>query len=520
MERIKSFGVDFFNSAKVNGHAAILLARFFANSRFVVFQEVFLALAGIVFVNPPNPPDSVSNKDMMGGFGQLYKGKPATKIPPLDLIYAATVCKKSGIETKAIDCLADGLEESALLGQLAKANPKFLAFRTSTPTFLHDLSVAEKARGVLPDAKIVFFGPQASTFPGKFFECKSVDAIVMGEPDLVFARIAKKGFEKAEGVWFRKGGKIVKNAPAKPLEKLDELPFPDWSLVQFKNYYLGELVKNRTPFLTLLTSRGCPYGCIYCPYPVAQGLRWRFRSAESVLGELDYLSKNFGVKALLVRDAVFTLDRKRTEKICDGIIERKLDLVWRCETRVDALDDEIIAKMAKAGCIGINIGIESADEQVLKNVGRRIFSPQKAKEVVASCKRHGIEVFAFFIIGLPGETRQSVEKSVNFAIELNPEYCQFTIASPYPGTKLRRWAEENEFLENEEWNLVSGYSATMRNEKLSCVEIAKLRDYAYAKVHASLGAVAYRLKKRGPKQLPREAYNFLKYLHAVLVTRL
>ncbi len=474
----------------------------------------------IVFVNPPNPPGSVSNKDMMGGFGQVYKGRPLTKIPPLDLIYAATVCKNSGIDVAVVDCLAEDLEEGALVERLSLEKPKFVAFRTSTPTFLYDVSVGEKVERALPNAKIIFFGPQAAIFPGKFFESKSVDAIVMGEPDLVFAKIAKNGFAKAEGVWYRQGGRIVKNAPAAPLEKLDELPFPDWSLVPFQNYYLGELVRNRTPFLTMLTSRGCPYGCIYCPYPVAQGLRWRSRSAESVLGELDYLSKNFGVKAILVRDAVFTLDKARTEKICDGIIKRKLGLVWRCETRVDALDEGLIAKMAEAGCVGINLGIESADEAVLKKVGRRIFSPQKAKEVVAACKKHGIEVFAFFIIGLPGETRESVEKTVNFALELDPEYSQFTVASPYPGTKLRRWAEENAFLENEEWNLVSGYSATMRNEKLSRREIEKLRDYAAAKVHASPGAVAFRLKKRGLKQLPREAFNFLKYLHAILVTRL
>ncbi len=500
--------------------AAVRLAFFIAPKSG--FQQASGKMAKIIFINPPNPPESVSNKDMMGGFGQIYKGKPATKIPPLDLIYAATVCKKAGIATEAIDCLASGLGENALIQKLSatKPAPEFVAFRTSTPTFLYDLSVAEKTAKALPGAKIVFFGPQATIFPEKFFECDAVDAIVTSEPDWVFAKIVKHGFAKAEGVWYRKGKEVVRNPPAAPIEKLDELPYPDWTLVPYKEYYLGELVRNRTPFLTMLTSRGCPYGCVYCPYPVAQGLRWRFRSAENVVGELDFVAKKLGAKAVLFRDAVFTLDRKRTEKICDEMISRKLDLVWRCETRVDALDDALIEKMARAGCVGVNIGIESADEQVLKNVGRRIFTPEKAKEVVAACKRNKIEVFAFFIIGLPGETRKSVEKTVHFAKELNPEYCQFTVASPYPGTKLRKWAEDNAFLESEEWNLVSGYSATMRNETLSRERIAKLRDYAAASVHAAPKAIAFRVKKRGLMQLPREAFNVAKYLHAYLVARL
>lgn len=474
----------------------------------------------ILFINPPNPPEKISNKDMMGGFGQSYSGKAPTKIPALDLLYSATVCKKQGETVKVIDCLADDLNAQQLALKAKEFNPQLIAVRTSTPTIGFDLNVAEKIKHALPKAKIAFFGPHVSTFPEETIKHPAVDAIVIGEPDYAFASICKNGFGKTRGVWHKQKGKIGKTPAQPPIEALDDLPYPDWSLVPYEKYYLGEQVNNQQPFVTVLSSRGCPYGCIYCPYPVAQGLKWRSRSAKNVLGELEILVKKFKVKGILFRDAVFTLDKKRAAEIFEGIIERKLKFSFRCETRIDAVDEQLIELMAKAGCIGINFGIENGSESLLKKISRKTFSIEQAKKIVDACKKNKIAVFTFFIIGLPGETKQTAFQSVNLAKKLDPEYCQFTIASPYPGTKLHKWASEMGFIENQEWNMVNGYSATMRNEALTKKDMEKLHAYATYSLQMRPAQVLKRITTRGAIQIPKEAFKYLRLFQAWLVAKL
>jgi radical SAM superfamily enzyme YgiQ (UPF0313 family) len=284
----------------------------------------------------------------------------------------------------------------------------------------------------------------------------------------------------SRGVWYKERGRVVKNEPQPLIDDLDSLPFPAWELLPYHKYDGGETNRKGMPFLTILTSRGCPYGCYYCPYPVAQGRKWRARSSENVVEELEYLIKGLGAKTILFRDPEFTLDRKRTMEICEKIMERGLRFAWRCETRIDHLDEELIVLMGKAGCFGINLGIESVNEEVLMNLERRPFPLEKAIEIVNACKINDIEAYCFFIIGLPGDTKESINKMVDFAIKLKPPFVQFTVATPYPGTKLESWARERGYIQNNfTLEAITGSVPIMRNEHLTVKEIEKLRRMAY-----------------------------------------
>ena len=434
----------------------------------------------IAIVNPPNPPNAVSNKDTMGGLGQLYPSGAKHGLPPLDLPYSAAVLRSRGLPFQVIDCLGSRWELDELILCLTALHPGLVALRTSTPTFDWDMRVARIIK-MVTDSKVVMFGPHVSLFPEQALRQPFVDAVIVGEPEMTFLDLAQReGFIDCVGVWHKHDdGSIVKNGLRDPMDNLDALPFPAWDLLPYHAYDGIELMRNLKPFVTALTSRGCPYTCTYCPYPVTQGRKLRVRSPENVVNELEWLVNSLGVKAVLFRDPEFALHRDRVVGICEGILRRAVNVAWRCETRMEDLDEELISLMKKAGCIGINMGIESADEQVLRNVKRKAVPLSQAMKVVRACKERGIEAFCFFVLGLPGETKESALRTIDYAMNLKTAFLQFTVATPYPGTGLRAWAEGKGFIENESLTGMTGYEVALRNDYMTADEIRWLQWFAH-----------------------------------------
>ncbi len=432
----------------------------------------------ICLINPPSPPGTVSNKDTMGGFGQLYSTDSPIKMPPIDLVYIAALLRKEKVEFKVFECLGLNWELAHLSKKVKESKPDLIGIRTSTPTFGWDLKTANLLKGE-SNSKIVLFGPHVGIYSNEVLARPSIDGIILGEPEFTFLEIAKKGFENTEGVWFKRDGKIVKNKNRGFIEDLDSLPFPAWELLPYQEYDLEKYVRNIKPCTTVLASRGCPFGCDYCPYPVSQGKKWRTRSISNVIDELEYLEKKLGIKAVLFRDPEFSLERKRVVAFCNTMIERRLGIKWRCETRIDTLDEELISFFAKAGCIGINIGIESVDAEVLRRMNRKTVSPNKTFRIMDACKRNGIDVFVFFILGLPGETVESSLKTIKYAKRLNPPFVQFTVATPYKGTELYNWAKKNGYIDDLNMEQVTGFDVIMGNENITAEKLKDILDYAH-----------------------------------------
>jgi radical SAM superfamily enzyme YgiQ (UPF0313 family) len=432
----------------------------------------------ITLINPPNPPNAVSNKDTMGGLGQLYPSGAKQSFPPLDIPYTAALLKSKGVPVHVVECFGYDWELSELILHLQEQKPELCAIRTSTPTFRWDMRIARIIK-MVTNSKIVMFGPHVGLLPSQALAQPFVDAVVVAEPELAFLDIAERGeFNGCRGVWYREDGGVVRNEVGESIDDLDQLPFPAWDLMPYRAYDGGVLMRKLKPFVTVLTSRGCPHSCAYCPYPVTQGRRLRVRSPENVTAELEWLAKGLGVKAVLFRDPEFALQRDRVVGICEGILERGVQIAWRCETRMEDLDEGLITLMAKAGCIGINMGGESADEQVLRNAKRKVVDLGKAMTVVRACKKNQIEAFCFFIIGLPGDTIQSALRTIDYALKLRPAFVQFTVATPYPGTELRAWAESRGFIENDSLSAITGYETVMRNEHMTVEDIQWLQWFA------------------------------------------
>ena len=180
-----------------------------------------------------------------------------------------------------------------------------------------------------------------------------------------------------------------------------------------------------------------------------------------------------------MRKVIDGFGKERVVSICNGILEERIKIAWRCETRIQDLNEGLIALMAKAGCIGINMGLESASDSVLANMKRKVFDLKKAIRLIKSCKKHNVEINGFFIIGLPGETILTSLKTIYYALRLNPDFLQFTVATPYIGTGLRKWADERGYIEDYSLSSLTGSKSVMRNEKLSTFQIELIRKVAY-----------------------------------------
>jgi radical SAM superfamily enzyme YgiQ (UPF0313 family) len=397
----------------------------------------------------------------------------------LDLLYSASYLRGKNIPVQVLDCLGLNWELAELVLHLNRTKPELVAFRTSAPTVEWDIKVAEIIK-LSVQTKILFFGPYVSLCASEILERPSVDAVIIGEPEIPIYEAASKGeFRGCESVWYKDQGVVRRNPQGANMPDLDLFPFPAWDMVPYWSYNGVELMRNLKPFVTSATSRGCPHGCAYCPYPVTQGRKLRLRSTDNVVEELQWLYGVLGVKAVLFRDPEFAFHRDRVVEICEKILRRGIRLSWRCETRMEDLDQDLIPLMASAGCIGINMGVESTDIEVLQAMKRKPFPLDKAKRIIHTCRKHKIESFCFFILGLPRQTKDSALRTIRYALELNPNFLQFTVATPYPGTALREWAEKNTFIEESSAVAMTGYNVTMRNEYMTSDEIRHLQWIAH-----------------------------------------
>ena len=439
----------------------------------------------VILVNPPSPPGYVSNKDSMGGFGQLFP-IGATPFPPLDLIYLASYLAEKNCPVEVFECLAHELNKEQLVGKIASLSEaedgkwSLVIVRTSAPTLDWDLQICNEIKTRVEKICIGIYGPVVPEVLGRIQREACIEYIVKGDPDeTVEALLLGRDEAEISGLIYRKENEWIENASQPFIRELDKLPFPKWEMLPYEKYRLPKSsTSSETAFLPIWSSRGCPIGCHYCPYPVGQGLPWRYRTAENVIDEMEHLVNDLGIKYILFRDPMFSLNQKRVIQICEGIKKRGIKVKWRCETRIDFLKEETLTAMAEAGCEGINFGIESADVEIQEGVGRKPITPEQVLEHFRLCRKLGIKTFGFFIIGLPGDTTETILKTIKFAIEIKPHWVQFTASSPFIGTKLRDWAINQGLIEEDEYAYISSHEAIIGNENLSVDQVRALLHVA------------------------------------------
>lgn len=433
----------------------------------------------VLLLNPQPERDIVISRDHMGGFG--FEVKSTNMTPPLGLAYCASVMESIGIVVEILDAVALRWKPERVMHHIREKTYGLIAVNTATPSITDDLKMASFIKESIPEAYVVLLGPHVSLFSEEALaECKA-DAVVRGEPEYTLAELAGtlaqgRAVENILGLSIGADSNVT-HFDDRPFTKdLDSMPFPARHLLPMEKY--RSAVWGKKPFTTMLTSRGCFYGCIYCPYRIGHGTKWRARSPGKVVDEIEDCVKRFGVREILFRDPLFTADQKRAVEISELIVERGITVDWRCETRADLMGEETVESFSRAGCKGINFGIESGNSEILENVRRLPISAGHIRSLFHKCRQVGIETMAFFIIGLPGETEKTVAQTVQFAVEVNPDIVQFTAATPYPNTPYYDQLKQEGLL-TDDWSLYTSRAPVIGTDELDPRRLQELISNAY-----------------------------------------
>ena len=276
-----------------------------------------------------------------------------------------------------------------------------------------------------------------------------------------------------EGLTFRKDGKIIQTPNRPFIENLDEIPRPKYKFFDLEKY---KIYGKR--FLPIITSRGCPYQCSFCVTSRIFGRKFRARSPENIVDELEWLKKTHGADGISFYDDAFTLDRKRLIAICEQMIERKIGLPWGCQTRVDHVSKEILALMKKANCNEVSFGVESGCQRILDAVSKKTTVEQNEK-AIKWAKDEGLFVAVSAIIAYPGETRETVQQTMDLLRRMEPDDAYLCIATPYPGTELRSLVESSGWKISNDWSLYDTMNPVVENPNLPAEELKKLRREFY-----------------------------------------
>lgn len=371
--------------------------------------------------------------------------------PSLGLGYIAAVLLRDGHEVKYIDCSADQLTVGDMDRVLEDyKDMDFVGISATTPVINNGLAVAALVKKKNPNTKVIFGGVHPSIFPDEVLANENVDFVAIDEGEEIMSELVS-GRPPAEilGLCYKEAGRIIKN-PMRPLiADLDSLPPPAYHLMPIKKYYPTIGSVKRLPAMAIFATRGCPGRCTFC-YRTFHGVV-RKRSARNIIDEIKILQKNYGIREICFYDDTFTLFKDVVREFCDIIKNEKIDLTWTCFTRVDHVNEELLKIMKGAGCHLILFGVESGDENILLNIHKRI-SLDKVRDAVAAARRAGVETRASFMFGNQGETEETIKKTIDFAIKLDPDEVQFNIMTPYPGTEVFTWAKMNGYIKSFNWD--------------------------------------------------------------------
>lgn len=382
----------------------------------------------IGFLIPPPAKNII--RDYAGGIGfeKTKAKKDAYFLPPLDLIQLAS-CMRPDFQTFVIDAEAENITQTEIEKLLISHRPQAVIVKVSFPTFSSDISFIRSIKKIVT-VVIPKIETSDKEILASLLKNALVDFCLISECESNIKAILK-GTDK-KGTAYLAGDDLVVDKGYLPVGDLDSLPFPNRGLLQQVSYCYPKL----GICTTILTSRGCPYPCgYYCPYPLTQGKTWRSKSAERVIEEIKEIL-NSGINKILFRDAVFTLDVPRAHRICDLILKEKLAFTWWCETRADKLPTELIDKLSLAGCIGINIGVESGDPGLRYSLLKKGVSDELLLSVCQNAHKNNIKIAFLLMVGFPGEKRTSILKTAELLVNCKPDDIGINYPVNYPGTKL------------------------------------------------------------------------------------
>ncbi len=414
--------------------------------------------------------------------------------PPLGLGYLASVLRKEGFKVKIIDDAVEKLGLNKLLNKVK--NALIVGITSTTPTFNAALKYAQKIKNRFPEIFVVLGGVHVTFMPYDALKHEFVDAVCTGEGEYTLKEVAErvergKTLEGIKGLIYKEDGKIIDNGKREPVQDLDSLPFPAYDLMPLDRY---TVLGHRMEHFPMISSRGCPFGCRYCSSSLFMGRKFRARSAENVVDEVEWLVNEFKAQYIAFSDDTFTLNKRRVEEICREIVNRGIDVEWSCSSRVDTINRSILEKMKRAGCSAIYYGVESASPAILRYYKKKI-NLDMVEKAVKLTKKFGIMTICSFIIGSPYETKEDMKATLRFALKLDPDYAQFSILTPYPGTEIYEEAKEKGLLLSTNFDDYTAGKPVLRNLYMSPEEISRFLKYCYLRFYLRPKFILRELKR-------------------------
>jgi len=434
----------------------------------------------------------------------IYPEEDPSLVFPLGIGYLAAVLEQRGYEVHVIDCIAEkeeltkkedgtfhvGLTWSEIREKIAKINPDVVGISClCTADYINAVMVSGIVKEI-DDIPVIFGGAHATALPKETLQNKNVDYVILGEgeyslPALLESIGDKSALRRVDGIGFKENSKLNIKPITKYIEDLDSLPFPARHLFPMEKYLHTRRVHNyiakRQPVAQMITSRGCPLKCTFCAIHHIWGRKWRFRTPKNVVDEIEHLIREYCIREIHFEDDNISLNKKRMMEICDEIIKRKLDITWTAPNGmwVQTLDRELLKKMQDSGCYRVSLGIENGNQQFLTNVVKKNMNLEKVRTVVKKLKELKIKSTGFFMVGIPGETKETILETIKFAKSLDLDDAIFSIYVPYPGAELYDISISRGYLpSNIDYYRFKNKYATLSTEHISAKQVEYLRNRA------------------------------------------
>ena len=449
----------------------------------------------VVIANPPWPGEGYGTRSNI-----RWPHRRGDKVLtfPIYLAYAASILNKANINVIAIDAIEKEFDIDSFVNEIKRIDPKIVFLEISTPSIYSDLEIAEKLK-TSTNALISFMGPHATYFHKELIEnYRFIDFCIRNEfeytiRDLCLALKENKSFDEVLGITYRKDSKVIINKNRSVIENLDELPFPDRIQFKLENYQQAFYGGKKTALL--IASRGCPYNCTFCLWPdTLYGHKHRERSAKNIVDEIELLITDYGVDEIYFDDDSFTISKAQVLAICNELKSRNIGIPWLCMGRVNNVDEEMLNSMKESGCKEIFYGFESGSQEILNHSYKNI-TLEQIKKAVELTKKTGICAGGSFVFGLQKESMKTVKETIRFAKKLGANYVQFTLASPFPGTKLYEEVKEKNLLKLNSWADLDGTKGPIiETEFLSKKQLSGVIRKAYLQYYTSPRIIIQNLK--------------------------
>lgn len=422
-------------------------------------------------------------------FPNLMLAKTNSYVPfPFLLAYAAAYSEKRGVEVQCIDGVAERCDPQSVYDRIVSFQPDLIVVETSTTSLAYDLRALEQVRQLLPATAIAIYGSHVDVRPQDALVSEAVDFVIRGEPELTAHELvqtlgAGRNIAGIEGLVYRKGEGFVETPRRDLIADIDvTLPYPKRDGMPMDLYNVPGFP---SPVVFIYGSRGCPFQCNFCLWPQTNlHGPYRARPGEKIAEELDWVLQNFpNTGSFFFDDDTFNLGRERVLSFAAEMKRRKIRIPWGMNARADNWDREMLERLIETGLFTLRIGIESGDQEVLDR-SRKGIDLEQARATLELSHELGLKNHISFVMGMPGETSESVENTIRYIRSVPADSVQFSVAIPFPGTRFFKYVEENGFLLTRDWTKYNGFDhVVMRTEAMSADEIAEAITHARRKVY-------------------------------------